>query len=302
MTPYALASPPVGAPSGVTMWRGLSLTWEGPSGERWDFTRRAGGILLTAQGLEGLHNPRITKFSSTSRGVPGNRPRGWRAEAREVFWPIFVWADGSDAWAERMGRFFDSIHPENPGVWRADTGRQVRSLRCTGVFDITHKYSYDPFRTGWQLYGVELEAHQPFWEGEPIERGPWQSANSKPFFGGPPLYISSSSTFGGADIPNPGDVDAYGTWELRGPLSDTTLGVGEIRNVIPFPLNDDDLLVINTDPRNPSATLNGADVTEDLGLQRWAPVPPGESVPLYVSAVGMGSIRFRHTPLFFRAF
>lgn len=305
MQPFVLSSPPVGAPTEVTNWRGLGITWEGPDGQTWDLTDRAGGILLTGQGVEGLHDPRITKYGSSSPGIPGKRSRGWRAEPRDVFWPLFVWADGSDAWRNRALEFFASIHPENAGTWRVKAGADERLLRLTGVYDSPHRYAYDPLLTGWQTFAVALEADQPFWEGEPVQRGPWASPAPSEFFppaGGPPLTISSSSTFGNAVVPNPGNVESFGRWTAVGPLQNIVLGVGPAWNTIPFSLEGGRTLVIDTDPRHPSALLDGVDVTARMGLQQWSAVPPGSEIPLHVAATGEGSVAFHHTPLFFRAF
>ena len=305
MYPVILASPPVGRPTQATDWRGLSITWEGPDGQTWDLTDRAGGVLLTAQGLEGLHNPRITKYASASRAIPGKRLRGWRAEARDVFWPLYIWADGSTAWRDRQQEFFDSITPDREGTWRVKAGEEERRLSLTGVFLDTHRYNFDPLITGWATYGVALEAAQPFWEGEPRTRGPWGSPNPVPFVpagGGPPLRISSASTVENATIPNTGNVEAYGAWTLNGPLSDIVLGVGDALNVIPFSLEAGETLLIDTDPRRPSASINGVDSTTALGLQEWAPIPPGAEVPLHVAATGNGNVSFALTPLYLRAF
>lgn len=304
--PIVLTSPPVVPPPVPLNWRGLSIIWEGPDGSRWDLTDPDGGVVLRREGVEGLHFPPITKFSSVARAVPGNRRRGWRAEAREVFWPIYLWADGTDEWLARNDAFFSTIHPENEGVWRVRAGSTERTLRLTGVFNDPHAYTRDPALVGWALYGVTLEASDPFWMGETIRRGPWSAPDPQPFFGetgfGPPFYISAAANFDTASIPNPGDVERWGVWRAEGELSSVVLGVGDEVITVPFATSAGDELVINTDPRNPSATLNGSDVTAVLGLQDYAPVPPGRSVPLHVEAAGSGQIMFDLTPGHFRAF
>lgn len=303
--PLVLGSPPPGSLSAPMDWRGLSIIWEGPDGSVWNLTDPDGGVALTSEGVEGLHFPRITKHKSRARGIPGTRPRGWRAEAREVFWPIYLWGDGSSAWLARHRAFFDTIHPENAGTWRVKAGDEERTLRLTGVFDETHQYARDPLLRGWAVIPVALEADEPFWAGKAIRRGPWSAPDSQPFIpegGGPPFTISSSSAFGNAAIPNPGDVEGWGVWSATGPLEEITLGVDGAIISVPFPLGPGDVLVIDTDPRHPTALLNGADVTEELGLQDYAPVPPGAQVPLHVEATGSGRIMFDLIPLFFRAF
>ncbi|MFF2631954.1 hypothetical protein ACFVR6_03635 [Microbacterium sp. NPDC058021] len=301
--PVMLASPPVGdAPVTPFEVEQLSLVWEGPDGTRWDLRDQAGGIVMTGDGVEGLHNPIITKFSSKSRAVPGKRARGWRAESRDVFWPLFIWADGSNEWSERVNEFLSSIHPDRAGTWRVRARGIERTLRCTGVFTDSLPLRADPLQRGWALYPVALEAEQPYWAGEVVRRGPWAAPDPRAFFPGPPLTISSSSAFGSASIPNQGDVEAWGVWTLTGPLSDVVLGVGDKLIHLPFSLSAGQVLVIDTDPRRPTATLDGANWTRQLGLQEYAAVPPGQSVPLHLEATGAGQVTFDLVPLFFRAF
>lgn len=302
--PVILASPPSGPPSVVELMEGIVHEWVDADGVVWDLNDWTSGVMLDNRGLEGMHNPQLTMYRSESRGTPGHRKRGWRAKTREVFWPIFIYGDTSAQWFERQRAFLSTIHPDKEGRWRVTANNATRELVVSGVFDAVHTYDVDPMLDGWSAYGVELEAAQPYWQGARIRRGPWQAPGAVPFLpptGGPPLHISSSSAFGSATVPNYGDVEAWGTWTARGPLSAISLGVaGAIINV-PFDLNAGQTLVIDTDPRHPSALRNGVDVTAQLGLQEYAAVPPGASVPLHVEAAGSGSITFDLVPLHFRA-
>ncbi|WP_194385369.1 hypothetical protein [Microbacterium luteum] len=312
--PLIVSAPPLAAPVAPLQWRGITSVWTGHDGSVWDLVDQASGAVLYRKGVEGLHFPRIVKNASTSRAISGKRLRGWRAESRDVFWPLYLWADGSDEWLARHGEFFDTIHPEKAGTWTVDGGRGARTLELTGVFDETHVYELDPLIRGWALYDIALEAAQPFWKGKRIRRGPWQAPASAPFFTGPPFTISSSSNFASASIPNPGDVDAWGIWWAVGPLTEIELGVGDTLIRVPFPVADGEMLRIDTDPRRPTALLGdavapeatdlfvGDDVTRDLGLQDYATIPPASSVPLAVAATGAGSIFFDLIPLYFRAF
>lgn len=314
--PFILSGPGFGPPAlPADQWGTLGLTWTGHDGSEWDFTDTNGGVLLDRRGVEGLHFPRITKYKSSSRGVAGNRSRGWRTEAREVFWPVYLWGDSSREWLDRCNAFFATIHPDLPGTW-AVTGLDgsIRELSLTGVFDDTHVYTVDPMQRGWEQYGVALEADQPYWQGALIQRGPWRAPDPQPFFPGPPFTISAGSAFGSAAVPNPGDVLAHGVWWARGPVSAVELGVGDAVITVPFEVPDGQLLRIDTDPRRPRATMGaavprdeldefvGTDMTQALGLQRYAGVPPGRSVDLHVEATGTGEISFHLRPLYFRAF
>ncbi|MTE24823.1 hypothetical protein [Microbacterium sp. ZXX196] len=261
-------------------------------------------MFLDTRGVEGMHFPTVTKHKSTSRSVPGARVRGWRTEARDVFWPIWIWGERSTEFLEKYEAFFRTIHPVNAGTWRVGFDGAFRELSLTGTFSDPHAYARDPVFDAWSSYGVTLEAAQPYWSGSPIARS-WRSANPVDFFdpaGSPPFHISPSATFADAQITNPGDVEAYPRWVIEGPLDPVIVGVDGVEVLVPFPLSDGSVLVIDTDPRNVTATLNGSDVSQELGFQRFAPIPPGGSVPLSITAGGGGRVSIELVPLYFRAF
>lgn len=304
MAPVILSQAGAAPPEIVSNWESLQLIWIGWDGSVWDLNSRDSGALLYRRGVEGMHFPVISRNRTTSRTVPGNRLRSWRAEAREVFWPIYLWGDDSKQWRDRNNAFLKTIHPDRPGMWKV-TGDETRTLRLTGVFDDAFQHDVDPQLRGWVQYPITLEAAQPYWEGTPIKRGPWRAPASISFIdpaGSPPLHISSGAAFGSAKITNPGDVPVWGVWRLRDALENVEIGVGGTIISLPFDLIDGDELVIDTDPRQPTATLNGEDATVELGLQDYAVVPAGSEVDLHVEAVGPGSVEFELTPLYFRAF
>lgn len=302
--PIVLSSPPSAPPAGFEQMEGMTQEWVDADGVVWDLNDWESGVVLDNRGVEGLHNPQLTMYRSESRGMPGHRKRGWRAKTREVFWPVFIYSDTSAEWLARQRAFLSTIHPDREGTWRVTAGGETRELIVSGVFDAQHTYDTDPMLEGWASYGVELEAAQPYWQGAAVQRGPWRAPGAVPFLpegGGPPMRISSSSAFGSATIPNTGDVEAWGVWTVEGPLSSISLGVNGAIITVPFSLDAGQTLVIDTDPRHPSTLLDGVDVTESLGLQDYAAVPSGASVPLHVEGTGSGQITFRLVPLFFRA-
>ncbi len=307
MAPLILSRPaPLPAPY-VNPWPGLSVVWTGCDGSTWDLTDRASGVALYLAGVEGLHFPKVTRFSSKSRAIPGNRLRGWRAEERDVFWPVLLWADGSQGWLDRNAAFWASVHPERAGTWTVQAGTApARSLDLTLVLDDSYAFQMDPLRVGWAEYPVHLEAAQPYWRGKVVERGPWRAPEAVPFIdpaGSPPFHISSGTAFGSVTVPNPGDVPAWGTWQITGPLDvGVEVGVAGAVITVPFPVPAGKTLTIDTDPQRPTAFMDGVDVSAVLGLQDYAAVEPGAEVPLHVEATGAGSVGFALTPLYFRAF
>lgn len=292
-------------PQWADSWFGLRVSWTGQDGSEWDLSDPSGGVALLMDGVEGLHFPKVTRYTSKSRVVPGHRLRGWQAEPRDVFWHLWVWADGSQVWLDRQAAFFRTIHPSNPGMWRVEAAGRARSLQLTGVFDSPYTYQVDPVRRGWALYPVALEAAAPYWEGEPATYGPWRVTGGVPFIpagGAPPFQRSSFMSTSQAVVANPGDVDVWPVWRVTGPLTDVRLGIAGSLIVVPFALTAGQELVIDTDPRRPTATRNGIDVTAQLGLQSYAQVPSGQQVPITVTVTGSGGVSCTITPLYFRAF
>ena len=296
-------------PSGLAevqapVWEGITVHWTGWDGSEWDLAAGTEGVALQA-GAEGMHDPTVDKFSSESRAVHGKRRRGWRAQSRDVYWPVKVYSDSSDGWNDVHRRFFGSMHPDKPGTWSVSYGGASRRLRLTSRLDQSHAYGIDPHLMGWSTYGVILEADQPFWEGDRIIAGPWKAPDSVSFIPptlGPPFTISSSTAFGSAFLSNPGDVDAFPVWKIVGPLDDIVVGVGDALVDVPFAVGNGEILRIDTDPRNVTATLNVTDATAALGFQNFAAIPPAESVEVHVEATGSGFISCELVPLFFRAF
>lgn len=308
-----LSRPPVQPPTIPDIWIPITSTWTGWNGAKFELTSGAGGVAFSA-GVVGLHEPQMTRFVSQSRAVHGERLRGWRAVPRDVRWPVWVYADSSLEWQDTYSRFMDSVHPEFEGVWRVEYAGSYRELRLTGVFDEDHEYEVDPHVMGWELYGVKLRAAQPFWTGAPVTRGPWTGATPVDFYGesgGPPFYLSSSSTLADATMNNPGDVPAYPVWTIDGELDDIKVGVGDVL-IEPSDVDSGKRLVIDTDPRNVTAllgdipgdgeTFEGEDVTQALGFQPFAPIPPGGEVPIHIEGAGAGSVTCTLVPLYRRAF
>lgn len=307
--------PSVPAPR-VSPWEGMRHEWVGWDGSVWDLATGSEGVRLLVEGVEGLHFPSLTKYRSTSRAVPGARLRGWRAAEREVFWPLSIHDTTSSAgFIDLANRFFRTIRPDLPGTWRVGAGGQFRELQLTGRFEESHSYPRDPVMDGAGLYKVTLEAAQPFWSGEAVERGPWlapASSDFRPAGGTPMFFISSGSAFGSATMPNPGDVERYVEWTVDGALSSVELGVpGGIIDV-PFSVPSGQRLVIDTDPRNVNALMGpipdegepfvGTDMTVQLGFQSFRPVAPGSEVELHVDGTGTGSVSARLVPHYFRAY
>lgn len=281
----------------------LRMTWTGWDGSVWDL----GNPLLTpamGPGVKGLHMPQMDTHKSSTALVPGADLLGYSIPERSVYWPLIFRAANKDEWVHKYSEFFDSIHPVNPGTWSVGDGLGVRTLQLTGVFDGDYSFTRDPFTTGLALIGVELEAVRPLWRGAPVSQT-FFADEGEPFIQAglaPPFHISPAATFSTATINNPGNEPAYLTWLVNGPQEDLQLGIGDAVIDVPFVVPDGSLLRIDTDPAGQFATLDGVDVTAQLGFQMFAPVPPRGTSALTIASDGLGSVTAELIPLYWRAF
>lgn len=295
---------------GAVSFGGLRVTWEGWDGTAFELSSRSSGVYLRP-GVRGWSMPEWQPFRSQSAVAPGFRHRGARAQGRSVFWNVGVYhGDGGQAWLDYDRAFWRTMHPDREGTWRVQLPGALgsRSLRLRFAGDDA-LLEVDPTRVGWQAYGVDLVADQPFCEGEPIT-AEFSEASELDFFGAdsgqtgaPPFYISSSSSFATATMSNPGDEPGYPVWVAEGPFTSVTVGVGGRLITAPISIAEGQSLTIDPrpGPRGKSAyDSTGARRTSELTARDFAPIPPGQEVPLSLAMTGTGSVRATLVPLYHR--
>lgn len=324
--PSTPSTPPPNPGGGAGPRLGLSMTWTGWDGSEWNITDWKSGVFLTNGGVRGLNMPPHTPHKTSSPGVAGSQLRGFQVNDRAVFWPIFVFHDGtSQEWIEWDRKLWRTWQPNKPGVWTVRQPNGIaRHLDCVFVSDGDHTFTGDPARYGWQGYGVTMEAPMPYWRGDPIPKS-WGAPRSVGMFDGPGvLNISPGSTTDNAVINNPGDVDAYMIYHAFGPMESLTVGIEGDLIEIPFEIESGKALRIDTRPTELSLTEfntvlktvnsqlvrvidpddSGLDRTDEMGEADFVPVPPGEDVTLSINIVapGVGArVDGELTPLYYRA-
>lgn len=297
-------TPPV-APPLYESWKRVQHIFHGWDGSVWDVTDGRNGVYLMPAGIEGMGMPTIEQYTFDSPVVHGFEWEGWRATGRDVHWVIGVFEDDSIEWLRLKTAFWKLFQPGKTLVWEILLPNSER-YKITVRFksDDTSVYSRDPVRLGWAIYGITGMCEQPFWEGatqSPI----WYPGADSNFFGndglgGPPFIISPAASISTATITNPGDVEAYMRWELKGPFTSASVGLeGRIVTVGNTPAGQ--TVVIDTDPKELTATRNGVDIMPELGSFEFWPVPPGEDITLQLAMSGTGSIQAFFTPLYFRS-
>lgn len=280
------------------------MTWTGFDGSVWPLTRPLADNPRMRPGVQGLHMPRMDVQKSSSPLVAGVEMLGYSLPEREVYWPLLFTAASITDWETDHAAFFDSFHPVETGVWTVGEGADARTLPLTGVFDGGYSFERDPFVTGRAVIGITLSAPRPLWRGRPIvqEFGADDGEDFIPPEGAPDFHVSPTATFQQASVSNPGNEPAYLTWTVQGPADDVQLGVGGGVIEVPFPVPNGSELIIDTDPAGQYATLDGVDVTRELGFQMFAPVPARGRTPLLIATSGAGRVRAELVPLYWRAF
>lgn len=285
----------------------LEMMWVDGQGVSWPLTDTDSGLVLM-RGVRGLGAPTFVHYRDELSGTNGSYWRGYRTEAREVFWPLHVFSDGSSQdWVGYNRALWRGLSPSTEGTWvvKHEDG-STRRLRLRYTKGGEEAFDLDPVFFGWATYGIYFQADQPYWEGDPVKRR-WETTEPTFFFGdddeAPPFYISNPPTPEQATLTNPGDIDTWPVWTLEGPLASAELGVAGRTVSVPFVLGEDDVLVIDTRPTEQTAILNGTiDKTGDLGSFGFAKVPHGTDVPITVTMAAVseevGAVTVELTPLY----
>ena len=317
-TPYR---PPAPA---VSPWKGALMTWTA-KGVTWPLTDPASGMFLMP-GVRGLGSVTTDRHATASPAVAGSRHEGISVLDRGAFWPIHIFHDGSSQdWVERDRAFWKGMDPGDTGVWEiTHPDGTKRSIRLRFRDDGDHTITYDPFKYGWQSYGITFVAEQPFWEGAPVVRS-WKNPVFEPFFepDGPQIVnISSSADVSQARIDNLGDVESYAKWFIDGETTAASVGVGSLVVDVPFTVPTGKCLLIESDPDRIGATMydivpgapdkpsqrvlgldmiNPVDRSTDLGEAEFPPIPAGAGVQLSLSLSGTGVVEALLPSLYRRA-
>lgn len=288
------------------------MWWEGWDGTNWSLSDEESGLVLM-RGVRGLAGISMEHHRDDHESRSGSRWRDSRTLNREIFLPIHLYSDGSsDDWVKHNRAFWKTMRKGKQGWLHViHPDGEHRRIRARYEKGGEEAFEIDPAFFGWGTYGVYLTAEQPYWESASPVGDTWRSPEPVHFFGagaapgfGPPFGVSDEKSVTTASITNPGDEEAWGKWIYRGPATSASVGVdGEIVP-IPLALSAGETITVDMDPDQQTAIKRTAlgvetDVTDQLGSFDFAPIPPGESVPLTITLVGSGggSIELQLTPL-----
>lgn len=304
------------------------MVWEAWDGSVWHLNGHGAVGVRMQSGVEGLTKPDGQHHTDETAGRHGARWRDWRADPREPYWPIWVWHDGgSQAWLDYAAAFSRTLDPRKPGRWVViQPNGQKRYLTCRWMSNNGQAWDASPGRRRWASYRFTMLAEQPFWTGDTVARW-FSSSEPQDFFSDDPavvIRISEGSTLDSAVVSNAGDEDASATWWIND-VTSAVVGVDDLTVVVPFTVDEDRLLVIDSDPTALTAIeidmfgpnlpreeqeawvashlAAGVDRTTELGdATKWGAIPAGGTVELSISMVGSGSVRVSFVPQFWEAF
>lgn len=275
----------------------LQVTWTDPRGKDWDLTSGAQGVVLDL-GQQGLGWAEL----SHTYGRGGNQRQASHVTRGKHHFKVLVGSgrrgqsfyDLSTEWWQHA----NSYHQTGRLTITQPNGTQrYRDLHLADSPDT--EYHMDP---GMGLQDVvelwSLTGDSPWWYGpEQVKKytaTDFSGGNSTPFYGpsgaGWPLYISSGATAAGATIDNEGTGPMWLTWTLVGPMSNPRVGVAGRVLTYEGDIPAGETVVITTDITNRTVVEASTQQNRYGSVSgMYAPVPRGTSIPLQISAEGMGS-------------
>lgn len=286
--PVVIPPPPPPAPPSVP-----SVSWT-PAGGKRVFLLPGSGRIDLMHGVDGVDMPPEDQYRTPYPG-DGDIYSGRRATGRPMMLPLLVFGPTyiqQQASRRQVMTMFDPRR--GPGVLSWDmpdgTRRDISAL-YTGGLESPLNGHLDKLPLH-HMYQVLLHADDPYFLGEEdgfSVGGPEQVD----FFPGPPFHISETNTLGLVTVFIHGEVGAYPTWTLSGPMATATLtnlDSGESLVLTPS-LQAGSKLIVRTDPR----VVASEKFTSSTGANRWAttagqfpslwPLLPGEN-NLSITATG----------------
>ncbi|NII42302.1 hypothetical protein E9228_002960 [Curtobacterium flaccumfaciens] len=274
---------------------------------------RSGRVLMP--GATGLRLPPVDVVTGTTPGMAGSWLQEVNVLEREVFLPIGLWSDESQAEFFAILDEFQGIVSawDDVDIGQVGTCRLVaRSSKGERVLDVTYKGGMEGEEGGdasgedWATYGLTFVAVSPYWHArEPVERS-YSIVSGEDFLGDGtgtapwPRSISPSTVVGeNMPIPVEGDVPTWTEYEVLGPVPSVTVTYPGTSVDVPGGVPAGQILRLVTDPRARSARLDGAIAWDRITMgATFAPLRPGVNrVSVVLSTAGDGAgLVMRWTP------
>jgi len=281
-----------------------------------------GARMWVMKGLQGFDAPTVDLFYDELSGQDGGLYRDSRTTTRELFVPVFLYAETRPKFLALRRNLLSRIHPsKGPGrlvVTEGDATSRYIEVRYSGGAEGT--YSEDEGGFFWQKYGLTFRAIDPFWyDTAPVEVT-WTSGSeelksffgdgTEPFFG---LRLNPSRAINGVTpVESAGDHDTWPVWNITGPVDGLTLsvsGASEGSFALNVSLGPGEVLHVDTRPRQRRIIkLTSPPIL--IGQNFWDVLEPGDQfwplrqgtndIEVSAGAVGPGtSISMTYRPRYY---
>ncbi|MFF4815279.1 phage tail domain-containing protein [Kitasatospora sp. NPDC001309] len=238
--------------------------------------------------------PPVELYADDSPNLDGSIYRGSRVAARQVMIPVYLHGVDRRSLRELKRRLIRAVNPKNgPCLIRITEGdSQTRTLTVFYKDGLQGDEGVDSAGFRWTRYGLQFTAYDPWWYGPDLQVAEWSFSGGKPLLttgkGLFPLSLSQG-VLSNSSVPivNPGDVEAWPVWQLKGPVRGFQLtgpdggsfGISAGATGTPDAVPAGRVLTIDTRPGVKS-------IRDDQGVNLWPrldgspalwPVPAGNS-------------------------
>ncbi|MDX3206069.1 phage tail domain-containing protein [Streptomyces scabiei] len=275
----------------------VSITGNNGEGEEIPLTGFSGGAwpsIFMLPGATGLDSPPMELHSDDSPNLDGGMFRGARATQREIMLPVFIHGIDRRSVLKLKRQLINALNPKRGYcvLKFVESNGDPRYLYCYYKSGVEGSEATDQAGFTWAKYGIQLTAFDPWFYSDEVTVASWKFEAAKPFFNNGGTFLPPSLSEGLpsetiVSVTNPGDIEAWPTWEITGPVKQLTLTnvFGESFQIGPLGTGADVIPTGRTlivDSRPGYKTLK-----DDLGTNYYpllAPnpvlwnIPPGDSL------------------------
>lgn len=267
---------------------GFGLQLVGTDGTVWDL---ATGPVYALAGTNGFGAPAVNRWWRDTAAFDGSSHRGYRTPMREVDLPVEVNTGTNLGWLDVDRALWKSLDPAGTCRLYVTTPEAVVRylvLRYDDGGDET--IEIDPAIFGQSIYPLKFTAGDPYWLGEEVVVTYEDDGAPAAFFPGPPFSLAVANSIQTGTVTNAGDVKSWPRWEIEGPYTAATVGLGTSLVTLDTPILANQLRIIDMDPAHRTITdENGDDAWLEATVASFAAIPPGENVELALDITGSGS-------------
>lgn len=202
----------------------ITATWTDPTGTVWPLsdTSDDGPGWFTTNGPAGW-NATTYEIITDPLARGGTQVRHVAGKSAILTWPIYVWGDSHLQWVQRhrtlRRAFIMTLHRGINGILRVERPDQsAREIECLYQAGLEGQAGEGWL---WSKDAISLYCPDGYWRGTE-EISVTHAYSPGLDYQSPYPQVSPGLTLGETQIDNPGDVDAWPTWTITGPMSAMT--------------------------------------------------------------------------------